>query len=128
MDSTSKWLNSISIAVSILLGLGVGAYVYRLTMTFVSDGEVALLEEGANIDEVEAFIRQEDSLEEDDDETPRRISISKNGIPVEPAEEAGEYWEGQISDFDDDENETRRRSTATDRKASTSVSDNLNAA
>lgn len=67
MDSTTRWLNTISIIISMVLGAGVGAYVYRLTMGYVSQGEVALLEADASVDEVERFLQEEDELEEEEE-------------------------------------------------------------
>ena len=102
MDQNTKVLNMVSILVSILLGLGVGAYVYRLTMGYVAEGEVALLGSTASADEVEQFLLEH--------EEERRLELEEEGRAGPGQAPEDENWEGPFSDFDEEEL-ARKKST-----------------
>lgn len=59
MDGTSKWLNSLSIAASLLLGIGVGSYAYRLMAGYAASGHVMLADE----EDLDRFLEEEEELE-----------------------------------------------------------------
>lgn len=59
MDGTTKWLNSLSIAGSLLLGIGVGSYAYRLMAGYAARGHVALADE----EDLDRFLEEEEELE-----------------------------------------------------------------
>ena len=59
MDSTTKWLNSLSIAASLLLGIGVGSYAYRLMAGYAARGHVALADE----EDLDRFLEEEEQIE-----------------------------------------------------------------
>ena len=92
MDRSTKVINTVSIIVSILLGAGVGAYVYRLTMGYVAEGEVALLDPEAQANEVDQFLQEEGQLD-----------LEAEGRDGPGAAQELENWEGPFSDFDEEE-------------------------
>ena len=106
MDSTSKWLNILSVVVSILLAAGVGAYVYRKTMAYVAEGQVHLIE-----DDLEAFLEEEARLEEQESHTlagtPAKRKSQDTRPPGEqsrllaPPDEDANAWSGAFdTDFE----------------------------
>jgi hypothetical protein len=56
MDGTTKWLNSLSIVGSVLLGIGVGSYAYRLMAGYAATGHVALADE----EDLDRFLEEEE--------------------------------------------------------------------
>ena len=92
MDQNTKILNTVSVIVSILLGAGVGAYVYRLTMSYVAEGEVALVDAAAEANAVDQFLQEEGHLE-----------LEEEGRASTGAVRPSEDWEGPFSDFDEGE-------------------------
>lgn len=59
MDGTTKWLNSLSIVASVLLGVGVGSYAYRLMAGYAARGQLALADE----EDLDRFLEEEEELE-----------------------------------------------------------------
>lgn len=70
MDKTTKWLNSLSIVASILLGVGVGSYAYRLMTGYAARGQLALADE----EDLDRFLEEEEELE-------RQEEASRTGTP-----------------------------------------------
>lgn len=76
MDSTTKWLNSLSIVASILLGVGVGSYAYRLMAGYAARGEVALADE----EDLDRFLEQEEELERQQEEAEMGLNSTSGNI------------------------------------------------
>jgi len=109
MDTTSKVLNSLAVAFSILLGIGVGIYVYQLTMRYVGEGQVALIEEN-----LERFLDEEDaqsdaergqSLDHGLANGNESTGTKHSRLEVEPSNEAepraSMNWDTTLVDIDD---------------------------
>lgn len=112
MDTTTKVLNSLSVVFSVALGVGVGVYVYRLTMRYVGEGRVHLVEE-----DLERFLEEEDALSGSEgppstDPPSRSDPGGEMGrttllaIPIDDVEaRASGEWDVGLDEEDEDERE-----------------------
>lgn len=82
MDGTTKWLNSLSIAASLMLGIGVGSYAYRLMAGYAARGHVALADE----EDLDHFLQEEEELERQEEaqrSSSRERSHSNSSVSSE---------------------------------------------
>jgi len=117
MDTTTKVLNGLSVAASMALGIGVGVYVYRLTMRYVGEGRVALVEE-----DLERFLEEENVLSDDESGPPGRLHsqaphqasrVAGSTFLALPAEEvdgrASGEWDVGLDPSDDEDDDDGQR-------------------
>lgn len=108
MDSTTKIINGVGVAVSLLLAVGVGGYVYRVTMAYVAEGQVHLIE-----DDLEAFLEEEARLDNEvavpldtGESGPQNTNAPTGGNERLPRhslsmeDDSTAAWDGAFSDFD----------------------------